>query len=156
MAEMKEQWKQWTSPGERAPKKAQTVPSAGKVMAIVFWDSQGIFTDYLEKGSTITGQYYAEKTAPFGEEKCALSPWQRTSWLSRNCHSKTGRITPHPPYSPDLAPCDLYLFPNMKKGLGGKRFTSKEEVIAANKSLFCGVRQTIFFGWLEKVRLSLY
>lgn len=52
--EMKEQSKQWISPGETAPKKARTVPSAGKVMATVFWDSQGIiFTDYLEKGSTM-------------------------------------------------------------------------------------------------------
>ena len=59
--EMKEQSKQWTSPGERAPKKAKTIPSAGKVMATVIWDSKGIIlTDYLEKGKTITGQYYAD------------------------------------------------------------------------------------------------
>ena len=31
--EIKEQSKQWTSPGERAPKMAKTVPSAGKVMS---------------------------------------------------------------------------------------------------------------------------
>ncbi|XP_014485173.1 PREDICTED: uncharacterized protein LOC106749835 [Dinoponera quadriceps] len=40
--ETKEQSKQWTSPGERAPKKTKTVLSAGKVMATVFWDSQGV------------------------------------------------------------------------------------------------------------------
>ena len=34
--EMKEQSKQWASPGEPAPKKAKTVKSAGKVMATVF------------------------------------------------------------------------------------------------------------------------
>ena len=35
--------------------------SAGKVMASVFWDAHGvIFIDYLEKGRTITGAYYAE------------------------------------------------------------------------------------------------
>jgi len=28
--------------GESAPKKAKTVLSAGKMMATVFWDSQGI------------------------------------------------------------------------------------------------------------------
>jgi len=33
----KEQSKQWTSPGEPAPKKAKTVPSVGKVMATVFF-----------------------------------------------------------------------------------------------------------------------
>ena len=34
--ETKEQSKQWTLPGESAPKKAKTVKSAGKMMAIVF------------------------------------------------------------------------------------------------------------------------
>ena len=33
--------------------------SAGKVMATVFWDAHEILLiDYLEKGSTITGEYY--------------------------------------------------------------------------------------------------
>jgi len=42
--------------GEPAPKKAKTVLSAGKVMATVFWYSQGvIYIDYLEKGKTVTG-----------------------------------------------------------------------------------------------------
>lgn len=58
--ETKEQSKQWVIKGESAPKKAKTVPSAGKIMATVFWDSQGIiFIDYLEKGKTITGAYYS-------------------------------------------------------------------------------------------------
>lgn len=37
--ETKHQSKQWTARGESAPKKAKTVPSAGKVMALVFWDN---------------------------------------------------------------------------------------------------------------------
>ena len=58
--ETKEQSEQWTSPGERAPKKT-TVLLAGKAMTTVFMDSQGvIYIDYLEKGKTVTGLYYAE------------------------------------------------------------------------------------------------
>jgi hypothetical protein len=30
------------------------------------------------------------------------------------------RILPHPPYSQDLAPCDFFMFPKIKKELGGK------------------------------------
>ena len=48
------------SSGESALKKAKTIPSAGKVMATVFWDSQGIILiNYLEKGRTITGASYS-------------------------------------------------------------------------------------------------
>ena len=40
--------------------KFQTQPSAGKVMATVFWDAQAvIMLDFLAKKSTITGAYYA-------------------------------------------------------------------------------------------------
>ena len=34
----------------------------------------------------------------------------------------------HPPYSPDLAPSDYFLFRVMKKFLRGKRFSSDEDV----------------------------
>jgi len=67
--ETKEQLKQWTLPGEPAPKKAKTVPSAGNMMDTVFWDSQGgIYTDYLEKDKTVTGLYYAELLGRFAAE----------------------------------------------------------------------------------------
>ena len=40
-------------------------------------------------------------------------------------------LLPHPPYSPDLAPSDFYLFADLKKMLHGKRFSSDDEVVAA-------------------------
>ena len=46
----------WLTP----PKKFRRVHSAGKMMASVFWDSQGVIViDYLEQGRTINGAYYA-------------------------------------------------------------------------------------------------
>ena len=45
--------------GSPRPKKFKTQPSAGKVMAIVFWDAQGIIIlDFLAKKSKITGAFY--------------------------------------------------------------------------------------------------
>ena len=38
-------------------------------------------------------------------------------------------LLPHPAYSLDLAPCDYFLFPNLKKWFGGKRFITKEQLI---------------------------
>jgi len=37
----------------------------------------------------------------------------------------------HPPYSPDLAASDFYLFPKQKLFLAGQSFSSNEETIAA-------------------------
>ena len=58
--ENKAQSRQWVGPGSPRPKKFKTKPSAGKVMATVFWDAKGvIMLDFLPKRSTITGVHYA-------------------------------------------------------------------------------------------------
>ncbi len=64
---IKEQSKQWIVKGELASKK--TVKSAGKVMATVFWDECGIIPiNYLERGKTISGQYYASLLSRLNKE----------------------------------------------------------------------------------------
>ena len=40
-------------------------------------------------------------------------------------------LIPHPTCSPDLAPSDYFLFPNLKKDIRGRHFRSNEEVVAA-------------------------
>jgi len=42
----------------------------------------------------------------------------------------------HPPYSPDLAPSDFYLFPKCKLFLAGQRFSSNQEAIAAVEGFY--------------------
>ena len=57
--ENKAQSRQSVGPGSPRPKKLKMQPSAGKVMAIVFWDAQGvIMLDFLAKKSTITVAHY--------------------------------------------------------------------------------------------------
>ena len=59
--ETKEQSKVWKTRDETAPKKAKVTLSAGKIMATVFWDAQGILLiDFLERGKTIDAARYCE------------------------------------------------------------------------------------------------
>jgi hypothetical protein len=37
-------------------------------------------------------------------------------------------VIPHPPHSPELAPCDFFLFPKVKRNLKGHRFDTIEEI----------------------------
>lgn len=37
-------------------------------------------------------------------------------------------VIPQPPYSPDLAPADFFLFPKMKRLMKGKRFDNVEAI----------------------------
>jgi histone-lysine N-methyltransferase SETMAR len=56
----------------------------------------------------------------------------------------------HPPYSPDLAPSDYFLFRVMKKFLLGKQFSSDKEVKEAVTTWF-EEQSKIFFFQGDKV-----
>jgi len=165
--ENKEQSKQWVGKGEPTPKKAKTILSANKIMATVFWDARGIiYIDYLEKGKTITGQYYAEllqrlkhevqiKRPHLAKKKILFhhdnAPAHSSIIAMSKIHELKFELMPHPPYSPDLAPSDYYLFPNLKKWLGGKRFKSNEEVIEAVNQYFEELDESTFKTGITKL-----
>jgi len=48
--------------------------------------------------------------------------------VKRYLAAKGTPVLEHAPYSPDLAPCDFFLFPKIKSALKGIRFESMEEV----------------------------
>ena len=57
--ESNQQSAEWTAVGKSYPKQPKMQTSAGKVLASVFWDVQGIlFIYYYEKGKTVNSEYY--------------------------------------------------------------------------------------------------
>ena len=169
--ETKNQSKQWVEPGGSAPKKAKTVKSADKVMATVFWDSHGILLiDYLEKGKTITGEYYAalldqlndkikEKRQYLKKKKVLFlqdnAPVHTSTIAMAKFHELRYELLPHPPYSPDLAPSDFFLFPNLKKWLAGKRFKSNDEVINETNSYFEEFDKSYYLDGIKNLEYRL-
>ena len=60
--ETKQQSMEWRHSGSPrpAPQKIPSEKSAGKVLASIFWDQDGILLiDYLQKGQTINAEYYS-------------------------------------------------------------------------------------------------
>lgn len=132
----------WKGKDEETPKKAKVVESVGKVMATVFWDSHGVLLiDYLPRGTTITADRYCEvlrslRRAIQNKRRGKLS--KKVILFHDNARPHSARQTRdlldrfkweifgHPPYSPDLAPSDFHLFPQLKNHLGGKRFATEE------------------------------
>ena len=45
--------------------------------------------------------------------------------------SEKVKVLNHPPYSPDLSPCDFFLFPRLKKMLSGNKRIRLEVLLAA-------------------------
>jgi len=105
-------------------------------MCTLFWDAEGrLLIDFMPQKVTITGVYYADllhKLRLVIKEKHRGKLTQVPLLLHDNApvhRSHVGQATTlefgfeemhHPPYSPDLAPNDYHLFPNLKQHLCGQ------------------------------------
>ena len=121
--------------------------SAGKILASIFWDQDGILLiDYLPKGQTINAEYYSSLLVQLKDmlkEKRRGKVTKGILFLHDNVPAHRALATQkklpylgfqclyHPLYSPDLAPSDYHLFPGLKKQLKVRHFSSDAEVIAA-------------------------
>ena len=63
----------------------------------------------------------------------------------------TYELLPHSPYSADLAMSDYFLFPNLKKRLGGKRFGSNDEIISQTNTYFEDLDKFYFLEGIKKL-----
>ena len=52
-------------------------------------------------------------------------------FLSLFWASEKMNVLNHPPFSPDLSPCDFFLFPRLKKMLSGNKYTSRSSLRSA-------------------------
>ena len=57
------------------------------------------------------------------------------------------KTLPHPPYSPDLAPCDFWLFPKLR----GCRYDTIEEMKEAVMKVIDMLRQEDFYGAFQRL-----
>lgn len=146
-AETKRQSMEWHHTNSPSKKKFKAVPSAGKVMATVFWDSEGVILfDVLPHGGTINSEVYCATLRKLkkrfqrvrrhknANELLILHDNARphTSLRTREELTKLQwTVLPQPPYSPDLAPSDFHLFGPMKDALRGKHYGDDGDVIDA-------------------------
>ena len=93
--------------------------------------------DYLEQGRTIYGAYYAAELRRLRQEIARKRRGKLTrgdlllqgnapthkSQVAMTAATECGlEVIPHPPYFPDIAPSDCYLFPKLKSNLRGTQF----------------------------------
>ena len=138
--EMKRQSREWKSYGSPRPKKARKSKSKVKVMLIVFLDIQGIVHfEFLPQSQTVNRTVYKEilwhLVRSVHDKRQSL--WEANAWAlhDNNAPAHTAlsicqflaerniATLEHSPYSPDLAPCDFFLFPKIKSVLKGTHFS---------------------------------
>ncbi|XP_061167382.1 histone-lysine N-methyltransferase SETMAR-like [Saccostrea echinata] len=154
-----------------SPLKERVTRSAGKIMLIFFCDINGIILNHIVPPKTsVTGDNYArviksdlmravkrkrpdliragftlhQDNAP-NHESLVVMDTMETLGIEK--------LT-HPPYSPDLAICDFWLFPVLKDNLRGEKYESQEDLgTVVNKALRSMSRDgldDVFRAWADR------
>ena len=162
--ETKRQSSQWKHAGSPRPKKARQSKSTQKLLMIPFFDSTGmIYIHWVPTGQTVNKEYYVEVLREFrkrfGRKRPAL--FKSGQWhfqqdntpvynfiLVTDYLTKMGiKTVPQPPYSPDLAPCDFWLFTKLR----GCRYETIEEMKEAVTKVIDTLTEADFHGAFQKL-----
>ncbi len=160
---------QWIQRGvDLRPKKFHKSRSTKKVMIAAFFDHEGIVhLDYLD-GQKVTSEVYIGILMRLRDsirQKRRLK-WTNHDWilLDDNTSVHTSDDTTefrrqvkmsrgsHPPYSPDLAPCDFFLFPLLKSKLRGQHFADLNTLKAAIEDVFNNIPTEMFEQCFRNLR----
>lgn len=147
--ETKRQSMQWVFPGEEHPTKIKRGRSTDKQMIATFICRTGhIASVALPKKTTVTAHWYTTVCLPEVFKKVReRRPNSRILLHHDNASSHKADLTKDylkqmgvekldpPTYSPDLSPCDFFLFPTIKDKMRGLRFDSAEAAIEAYERL---------------------
>lgn len=161
---------EWCAADEPAPERSRIQKEKRKTMATVWWDCQGlIFVDFFKQSAKrgMSSDYYCSMLRKLREEL----PKQRRGALKRGplilidnapIHKSVQtrslienigfELIPHPPYSPDLAPSDFYLFRNLKSWLKQKRFTTQDDLEAAVLGWFQSKPKTFYEKAIDELK----
>ncbi len=162
--------------GGARPTKIVKSRSIRKTMLILFHDAYGpLLVEFLPPGETVNGDFYHEVLCRLKERIRRKRPglWERDEegnrmfWLHHdNATPHTNvrnlaligesgiNLVPHPPYSPDLAPCDFALFPHLKKQLRGVRFANIAEVQNRVRLILRQTEPEVFYNALRGMAIQ--
>jgi histone-lysine N-methyltransferase SETMAR len=130
-------------------------------MLIMFFDTRGIvYREFDPQDLTVNKKFYCKVLWHLRENirRKRSDLWHAKNWILHNdnapCHqallvreflaNHNMLSLLHPPYSPDLAPADFFLFPKMKKQLKGRRFHSVADIQRESQKVMESLTQNDF------------
>ena len=115
-----------------------------KTTLICFFEQEGIVhREFVPPGMTVNADFYCDVLRLCENvRRKSLQKWQNQNLIIHHDNAPAHRsfkfsqflaknnmtVIPHPPYSPDLTPCDFFLFPKLKLRMKGRRFDTNEEI----------------------------
>ena len=132
---------EWQTAKSLCPKKVRM--SKIKLMLICFFDSQEIVhKEFVPPGQTVNQTFYQEVLERLRKRVARVRPDNACTWMLHHdnapCHTavsineflaeKSNPVVPQPPYSPDLSPCEFFLFPQLKNHLKGRHMNILDNI----------------------------
>jgi len=161
----------WIEDGEKPPTMNGSKIQNEKIMITVMWSISGIIVlNMLPKGESFDSSYFIDNIIYEADQNPTIQKWRKTYgkiWVHLdNCRVHNSRVsmermkqikferTPHPPYSPDIAPSDFFLFGYVKEKLKGQKFIARDELYEAVHSILSGISEDlilrVFESWITR------
>lgn len=164
----------WVKKGEKARVVVRPHRFQDKTLVCVFFTTGGaIHVDYVNRGTNIDHKYYIknclEPLIKAIKMKRKKSGTKMIKLLHDNARPHTHKAVikylkeqkistiDHPPYSPDLAPCDFWLFDHIKQRLVDSTGVQslKTQITAILRSIPKDEYFKTFNKWLERMQLCI-
>lgn len=157
----------WTVRGSDPPTKARRDKHSSKIMLTLFFDCDGPLTiEFLEPNSTINADRYVASLTKLKSDICNKRRGKEKPYILHHDNARPHtaaktiqaveelnfELLPHPPYSPDLAPADFALFPELKRQLRGRVHSSRDHLEAeVRRILMHQIPRTVYANAIDKM-----
>jgi len=134
-----------------------------KVMLVVSFYWQGVIHyEFIPRGQTVNKEFYVAVLKHFREAVRRKRPqlWTNQGWVLQHDYAPTHSflvrnflvknemiIVPQPPYSPDLAPADFFLYPKLKSTLKGRCFDTFDKIQKNSAKELFAIPKEAFQSW---------
>ena len=137
------QRKEWVASGDTPKPRVKPDLHPRKAMICVWWDWEGmVHWEMLERNATVNKKLYIAQLHHVNEAIRLKRPHRQgqTILLHDNARPHVAQVVKaslqelewkvlqHPPYSPDLAPTDYYLFRSLSNHMRGVTFDNEEDL----------------------------
>lgn len=156
-------------PGERVRRSFNNK----KIMVVIFWSIDGIrLIDFIESNMSFNGDFFInnvlipiKNSSQFiaaKKQKQSFfihmdnSPIHRSEKVKSFLNENKFQVCSHPPYSPDLAPSDFFLFGTLKNHPGSITFDSPDDILYWIEEKFqnfsIDTLISVFNNWEERLK----
>jgi histone-lysine N-methyltransferase SETMAR len=156
----------WVQADQQPPERMKHMIEDHKMIVTIVWNPQGFhLINALPKGQKFNANYYIDRILQTLLESRStvrgpgliIHADNASSHAARKtlkfCRENRLEMAPHPPYSPDLAPSDFFLFGHVKHVLERIEFPLEETLLVAIQRVLSDLTgdtvRAVFAKWVE-------